>query len=174
MPWKPKESSERLGHKRLRTLMKRTSLWYLPGHCLVVARPCEPKGRAGGTKTAPRRKDKKESVHGCVLPKGGSTNRDNNNLDQALTRKSLLTRTRLDTPHRCFLPCDPSLRREGRRKGDGRCIGVDERNYRVCVFYVCVFSFPSRTEKQHDTNLNIGYNIISLSFLGLYFLITLS
>ena len=45
---------------------------------------------------------------------------------------------------------------------------------RVCVFYVCVFSFPSRTEKQHDTNLNIGYNIISLSFLGLYFLITLS
>jgi len=25
------ESSERLGHKRLRTLMKRSSLWYLPG-----------------------------------------------------------------------------------------------------------------------------------------------
>jgi len=25
------ESAERLGHKRLRTLMKRSSLWYLPG-----------------------------------------------------------------------------------------------------------------------------------------------
>ena len=30
------ESSERLGHKRLRTLMKRSSLWYLPGASVCI------------------------------------------------------------------------------------------------------------------------------------------
>ena len=30
------EASVRLGHKRLRTLMKRSSLWYLPGGCLSL------------------------------------------------------------------------------------------------------------------------------------------
>ena len=37
------ESSERLGHKRLRTLMKRSSLWYLPGvHFFFLEPSVEP------------------------------------------------------------------------------------------------------------------------------------
>ena len=48
------EASVRLGHKSLRTLMKRSSSWYLPGWC-VSSGSCRPGVYKPMIKTQPRR-----------------------------------------------------------------------------------------------------------------------